>query len=147
MAAGLQASQGSAGRRRNWRLLDAAIATNSPPSGASAGRALSDLPVADFGTYYESKSVGVLVYSTAGSATMTVTIDIWGYDSIAGAWFNLGRLNAGSAIAETGTDVIRYAEVMDDLFDWDRLYAEVVAIGGTSTAITVDLRVPLHSRP
>jgi hypothetical protein len=78
---------------------------------------------------------------------MTVTIDIWGYDSIAGAWFNLGRLNAGSAIPETGSDVIRYAEVMDDLFDWDRLYAEVVAIGGTNTAITVDLRIPLHSRP
>lgn len=143
MAAGLQGTTGSAGRRRNWRLLEGATATNSPPSGASAGRPLSDLTTEYFGANFEVLSLPVEVVSTAGSATMTVTVDIWGYDSIEGVWFNLGRLNSGSAIAETGTDVIRYVEIMDNLFDWDRLYAEVVAIGGTNTAVNVNIRVPV----
>lgn len=142
MAVGIQAGQGTAERRRNWRILEGATATNSPPSGASAGRPITDLPAADFGGKYEAVSVPVEVVSTAGSATMTVTVDIWGYDSIEAVWFNLGRLNAGSAIAETGTDVIRYVEILDNLFDWDRLYAEIVAIGGTATAINVNIRLP-----
>lgn len=142
MATGL-VGQGSAGRRWVLRLLDGATATNSPPSGASAGIALSTISNANLGAYYEADSATVEVVSTAGSGTMTVTIDLWGYCSVEAVWFNLGRLNSGSAIAETGTDVIRHAEIMDHLFDWDRLYAEVAAIGGTSTAINVNIRLPI----
>lgn len=143
MAVGLQDGTGSGGRRRNWRLLEGATATNSPPSGASAGRPVTDLATAYFGLI-ETTSLAVEVVSTAGSGTMTVTVDMWGYDSIEAVWFNLGRLNAGSAIAETGTDVIRYVELVDNLFDWDRLYAEIVAIGGTNTAVNVNVRVPIQ---
>lgn len=141
MATGLLGT-GSAGRRRLLRLLEGATATNSPPSGASAGIALSTVD-GSLGAAYEADSATVEVVSTAGSGTMTVTVDLWGYCSVEAVWFNLGRLNAGSAIAETGTDVIRYAEIMDHLFDWDRLYAEVAAIGGTSTAINVNVRLPI----
>jgi hypothetical protein len=141
MAAGMK-GQGSGGRRRVWCLLEGASAANSPPSGASAGQPVTDVD-ADLGGKYESDGCTVEVVSTAGSGTMTATVDIWGYDSLETVWFNLGRLNSGNAIAETGTDVIRYAEKMDGLFDWDRLYAELIAPTGT---FNVNIRLPIVSR-
>lgn len=127
-----------------WRILDARTSTNSAPSGSSAGLAnpkdnIWPLP---------QKAV-VAVYSTAGSATMTATIKLWGYLTDAAQWFPLGIgadalkgvMNGGAAIGETGTDVLRHAEIVEGLFSFDRIYAEVVAIGGTSTAVTVDVRI------
>lgn len=143
MAAGLQAGQGSAGRRRNLLILEAATATNSPPSGSSAGVALSGSDWTEyFGAKYEAPSVTMEVYSSAGSATMSCTIRIWGYDSVSAQWYPLGYLNSGNSIAELSSDSIRHAEKFDDLFDWDRVYAEVTAIGGTATAINVAARLP-----
>ena len=141
MATGVVAGQGSAGRRRNILILEAATATNSPPSGGSAGVAATVVDT-DWGAKYEADSAVVEAYSSAGSATMTFTIRLWGYDSIAAKWFPLGYLNSGSAIAELAADDIRHAEMVDDLFVWDRWYAEVTAIGGTGTAVTVDLIFP-----
>lgn len=115
-------------------LLSAATATNSPPSGATAGVDIASL-LGALGVFPEAFSF--LVYSTAGSATMTVTVRIWGYDEDSGFWFPLGYLNGGSAIAELSTDIIRHAEPMDLAGHFDRLYAELTTIGGTSTAITV----------
>ncbi len=128
-----------------WRILEGATATNAAPSGSSAGvaipTALGPLP----------SSTIVLVRSTAGSATMTVTIKLWGYSSAASQWFPLGIgadalkgvLNGGAAIGETGTDVIQHTEIVAGLFSFDRIYAEVVAIGGTSTAINVEALIGL----
>lgn len=127
-----------------WRILDARTSTNSAPSGSSAGLAnpkdnIWPLP---------QKAV-VAVYSTAGSATMTATIKLWGYLTDAARWFPLGIgadalkgvMNGGAAIGETGTDVLQHAEIVEGLFSFDRIYAEVVAIGGTLTAVTVDVRI------
>ena len=127
-----------------WRILDARTSTNSAPSGSSAGLAnpkdnIWPLP---------QKAV-VAVYSTAGSATMTATIKLWGYLTDAAQWFPLGIgadalkgvMNGGAAIGETGTNVLQHAEIVEGLFSFDRIYAEVVAIGGTSTAVTVDVRI------
>lgn len=127
-----------------WRILDAATATNSPPSGGSAGLAIPSAniwPLPD--------AVVVLVYSTAGSATMTATIKLWGYVTAAAMWVPLGvgadttkgTLNAGAAIGETSADVLRHSEIVSGMFNFDRVYAEVVAIGGTSTAVTVDVLI------
>lgn len=128
-----------------WRILEGATATNAAPSGSSAGvaipTALAPLP----------SSTIVLVRSTAGSATMTTTIKLWGYASAASQWFPLGTgadalkgvLNGGAAIGETGANVIQHAEIVAGLFAFDRVYAEVVAIGGTSTAVNVEALIGL----
>lgn len=127
-----------------WRILDARATTNSAPSGSSAGLAI---PSADIWPLPDD--VVVLVYSTAGSGTMTATIKLWGYVTAAAMWVPLGvgadttkgTLNAGAAIGETSADVLRHSEIVSGLFGFDRVYAEVVAIGGTSTAVTVDVLI------
>src|SRR5690349_3231168 len=103
----------SGGDVADIELLASATATNSPPSGASAGldtglilRIFNMMP----------SSATLVLYSTAGSGTMTVTGRLWGYTSAgAGFWVPLGVgadstkgvINALSAIGETGTDTIR----------------------------------------
>ncbi len=127
-----------------WRILDARTSTNSAPSGASAGEAIPSANI-----WPLPGDAVVLVYSTAGSATMTATIKLWGYVTAAATWVPLGvgadttkgTLNAGAAIGETSSDVLRHSEIVSGLFGFDRIYAEVVAIGGTSTAVTVDVLI------
>lgn len=148
MATGLQAGQSSNGRYKVIRLLEAATATNSPPSGASAGIATTVLDT-DHGQYFYAPSATLIVRSTAGSDTMTVTIRLWGYDSLSTVWVPLGpggdstkgTINEGAAIGETGSNTIRHAEMVDNWMDFDRLYPEITAIGGTATAVTVELKV------
>ena len=119
------------------QLLTAAIATNSAPSAATDGVTLGDVAHQD--------DVGLLVASTAGSGTMTCTIRMWGYSAVTSAWHPLGTgtdslkgtINEQTALGETGTNVIRHAEILGGLFAFERMYAEIVAIGGTSTAISV----------
>ena len=145
MAAGLKET-GTANRRRNLLVLEVATGTNAPPSGASAGVPTNGSDWAEFfGGQWEARSVSLLVYSSAGSATMTCQIRMWGYDSVSARWYPLAYVAGGATIAELSDDSIRHAEKFDDLFDWDRIYAEVTAIGGTSTAINVALRLPIHA--
>lgn len=128
-------------------LLSGATATNSPPSGASAGLAISD--ISNLFNFMPNE-IGLLVYSTAGSGTMTATIRLWSYHDVASDWFPLGTgadgtkgtINAGTATGETGTDEIRHQEILSlGGLVGSRLYAEVTAIGGTSTAVSVALVV------
>lgn len=131
------------------RLVEGATAGNSPPSGASAGQSLDNRV---YGPPYPQEVV-VAVYSTAGSVTMTATVRLWGYLPVPGVWVPIGAgadatkgtINLQSAIGETGTDTIRHAELLRGLFIFSRVYAEITAIGGTSTAINVDLLVPQAS--
>ena len=118
-------------------LLASATATNSPPTLASDGVSLATSAIrGDRGL--------CLVQSTAGSGTMTVTIRLWGYSAVPAAWAPLGYgadatkgvINDGAALGETGTNLIQHAELIDGLENFDRLYAEITAIGGTSTAIS-----------
>ena len=115
---------------------------------ASAGNPVS-LPAAQINVL--PRDVVVTVYSTAGSATMTTTVKLWGYTIASGVWVPLGTgadatkgtINAGAAIGETAgiADVIRHSEIVSGLFNFDRVYAELTAIGGTATAITVDVLI------
>ena len=123
-------------------LLTAATATNSAPSGGSAGVETNGLKVG--GNVPDTCTV--LVYSSAGSGTMTATIRMWGYSNsiwlplgtgASGAADTKGVLNENVAIAETSADFIAHAEPLSYCGHFDRLYAEVTAIGGTSTAINV----------
>jgi hypothetical protein len=119
-------------------LLSAATATNSAPSGATAGVALP----------YTTDYATVLLYSTAGSGTMTVTCKLWGYNTQLAKWFPLGThataaskglLNEANAIAETSADGIAHAEQVQGLRAFQRVYLEVTAIGGTNTAVSAVL--------
>lgn len=86
------------------------------------------------------KKVRVAVISTAGSGTMTVTLRLW-IELGALGWVVAATLNAGSAIAETGTDLIDYSEIIDIVDTADRFYLEVMAIAGTATAVKGELVV------
>ncbi len=132
-------------------LLASATATNSPPSGASAGLPVNTL--AQFGAAPDRAAL--VIASTAGSGTMTATFRLWGRLPIGGGlWFPLGpgtdalkgTLNLETAIGETGADTLRHSEVIENLGLFDRLYLEITAIGGTSTAVTawVVVRRPLQ---
>jgi hypothetical protein len=116
-------------------LLSAATATNSAPTAATDGAAIPHL--CDVATLF--------LHSTAGSVTMTVTCKLWGYNTQLAKWYPLGTnataaskglLNEGNAMGETGTDSIRHCEALAGLRAIQRLYLEITAIGGTSTAIT-----------
>lgn len=121
-------------------LLASATATNSPPSGASAGLSV-DAIKAVFGTVPQTMSLHVC--STAGSGTMTVTLRLWGYLGATLGWTPIGTgpdatkgyLNDGVALGETSADGIAHVEIVDLPGHFVRLYLEIVAIGGTATAV------------
>lgn len=133
-------------------LLTSATATNSAPTSATQGVLIKKVG--------EGRGLGgaqrglLLLKSTAGSGTMTCTVKLWGYISAgsgdaaipAAGWYPLGTsstaankgiINEASAIGETTADGIAHAEVVENLFCFRRLYAEITAIGGTSTAVSV----------
>lgn len=118
-------------------LLASAIAANGIPSGASAG---IDANLLRKGGRIPDK-IRVGVKSTAGSGTMTVTLRVW--QRSGAIWFRAKDLNASAtapstavAIAETSADAIQYSEEVCGLAGADRIYLEIVAIAGTSTAVT-----------
>ena len=130
-------------RGANIQLLTARTTTNGAPSLATDGVALAAIATQKAGV---PRDLLVLVASTAGSATMTVTLKLWGYSQVSAQWHplgtsptdaNKGRLNEQNAIGETATDLIQHAELLVGAGYFERLYAEVVAIGGTATAVSV----------
>lgn len=136
------------GWNRSVELLASATATNSAPSGATAGLDVNLLRPLSGGKI--PQTVTLLIYSTAGSGTMTVTCRLWGYHAKPAIWFPLGIgtasgkgvVNDGAAIAEDEADTLRHAEPLDLPSHFTRLYLEIEAIGGTSTAVTAQLIVP-----
>lgn len=132
------------------RLLTAATATNSPPSGATAGKSLKkgeNAGLPDEGFLISTLDDCILkLKSTAGSGTMTVTIKLWGWSNVDSDWSPLGThtvdssrglLNEATAIGEVVADRLQLAQVISGLKHFDRVYVEITAIGGTSTAVDV----------
>lgn len=132
-------------------ILASAITTNNPPASLTAGVSV-DVIKSAFGSIVPD-DLSLVVLSTAGSGTMTVTLRLWGkWGTLAGltsagAWTPLGTgadstkgiINGGVAIGETGSNTIRHAEPVSLTAHMERLYVEITAIGGTDTAITVFL--------
>jgi hypothetical protein len=88
-------------------------------------------------------------YSTAGADTMSVELKIWAYSPAAGEYLPVGThsldadrgtVNEGTAIGETGTDKLRFAQATYHLLQYTHVYCEVAAISGTGTAVTALLR-------
>lgn len=119
------------------QLLTAATATNGKPSAASDGVELKNV--------VPNSALAIIVQSTAGSGTMTVTLRLWVYSTVSSTWLPVGTnatadskglLNGGAAIGETNTDQISHTEMVGNLDAFQRAYLEVTAIGGTATAIS-----------
>lgn len=127
-----------AGRSFAVELLASAIAANGAPA-AAAGIDIQQL--GSSGRIPRQIRVGIK--STAGSGVMTVTLRVWLRFGAAIGWMVAKALAAADsapqtavAIAETGNDTIGYAEPVDLVDGADRIYLEIVAIAGTSTAVT-----------
>lgn len=131
------------------RLVNAATGTNGAPSTATDGVSLRTRQPGLDGASWRGRNSGViLLKSTAGSGTMTVTVRMWAYSPLTAAWHPLGssgteadrgKLNGGNAIDEDGSDNVVHAEPVSGLGAFTRLYSEITAIGGTATAITIYL--------
>lgn len=131
-------------------LLASVTATNGAPSGGSAGLECNALRI--FGRI--PSTVAIEIVSTAGSGTMTATYRLWGYGGT--NWFPLGNsatattkgvLNSGNADGEVAADLIRHLEPVNYPAFCTRLYLEITAIGGTSTAVTGFVRVAREVQP
>lgn len=120
-------------------LLSAATATNGAPSGATAGVKMPHL----------TDRAVLFAYGDCDAAgTYSCTIKLWGYNTSLAKWFPLGTdataankgiINGGSALGETEADIMTHAEEVTGLRRFDRMYAEVTAISGTGTDVTVVL--------
>lgn len=131
------------------QLLSAATATNGAPSGATAG---FDLRMGqNAGKFNEGflrsmlEECVLVLKSTAGSGVMTVTVKLWGYNPRPDEWVPLGThtvdanrgvLNESTAIGEVVSDKLQFAQIVAGLKHFTRVYLEITAIGGTSTAVS-----------
>lgn len=123
------------------KLLAAATATNSAPTLATDGFSLR---TNTDGSVTRSNEALLILKDTAGSATMTVTIKLWIYSGVIGAWAPFGTnttdasrglINEATAIGEVEADELQHSELVQGLIHADRVYAEITAIGGTATAV------------
>lgn len=122
-------------------LQTAATATTTAPTTVAHGVDIIDIAATNVGS--------LQVHSTAGSDTMTCTLRMWGWSPEHLKWLPLGpgvdadkgKINLVSALGETGTDLIAHEETFQHFRMFTRLEAQVTAIGGTATAITVKLVV------
>ena len=150
MTIGLQ-DTGSDARTFTIRLLEGRTTTNSPltsyaASGVDVGAILDSL----YGARAWPSQCGVHVYTTAGSGTMTATVKLWAGITVpafysaagTGSASAAGVLNGGSAFDEHAADVINRLDILELPGLARKFYAEITAIGGTGTAVNVDLIFP-----
>jgi len=121
----------------------ALTAVNGIPSGSNAGASLRGPRSGTTDLNSEDNEYMIAVRSTAGSGAMTCKVGVWGYVAELDLWFRFAVLNKAADgspqdIAETsvaGDDKIYYAERILGVRHFDRLYVELIAIGGASTAV------------
>ena len=138
------------------RLLEAATATNGvPASYAAAGVDVGAILDGIYGPKGWPKECGLAVHTSAGSGVMTATIKLWAgvvglgasgagkyIAASVGSTATAGVLNGGAAFDEHAADDISRLDIIALPRLARKMYAEVTAIGGTSTAVTVDLILP-----
>lgn len=132
---------------RSVQVLTAETGTTAAPSAATDGVETNSLKVG--GNVPDAATI--VVQSTAGSGTMTVTLKLWGYDDDSAKWSPVGThstaaskgiLNEGAAIPEGPiADTINHREILRWPGHFDRLDIQVTAIGGSATAVSVWIRV------
>lgn len=130
-------------------LVTSSIANIAAPSVITDGKPRSKTATGQivnegfFDDYDNIDTMKACVWSTAGSGVMVITVAIWGWLPAPQKWFLIKTLNAGAAIPETDADRIAYSEDVSGFAPFTRFYAQLTAIGGTATAISVGLAVAL----
>jgi len=135
----------------NIQLLDGATATNGVPTAGdkTAGFLLGGLGTAGGGKGLNVPGDGQCAFilkSTAGSDTMTATVKLWVWSDAISEWAPYGTdstaaskgiLNEGNAIAEFSdvADRLLHVELVNGLVNFEAIYAQLTAIGGTDTAV------------
>ncbi len=116
-------------------LLSSAIVVNGIPSTSTDGISTNSLHI----NGKRPSKIRVSVHSTAGAGAMTATMRLW--LRAAGIWFVAKPLAASRsapqtavAIAETTADAISYSENVKGIDGADRLYLEIISIGGSAAA-------------
>lgn len=113
---------------------------NLLPSGSTA----SALPTAGDQTLgtalpYGCDQVLILVKTTDSEAVAhTGTFRMWGFNNYLDTWYSIGQLNAGVALAEVSANGIDYAELLVGVHGFDRLYCQIVSLGGAGHTVQVD---------
>ena len=117
-------------------ILASATAANGIPSGSSGieANALRERNIAP-------GRIRIGVKSTAGSGTMTVTLRVWFRFGSTIGWMVGKAIEASSATPQTALVIehgagIYNTESVELPAAADRVYLEIVAIAGTSTAVT-----------
>lgn len=122
-------------------LLDGVIAANGSPTGLGATVGVA-LPTVD--KFTADRGLLLIKAAVTASTVGSLTARLWLYHEASAAWYpagidaspaNKGLINGGSAIGETGTDVIRHAEEVYGLTRIRRVYLELTAISNV-TALT-----------
>jgi hypothetical protein len=113
---------------RNINLLTGATSSGAPTlTDGALGVALP----------FSCDQAVICVRSTAGTGDLTVDLTLWGYVTELARWYSLGSLTT-DPLAEDATDAIAHAVGIAGLRAFTRMYCEIAALGGTSTAVTVD---------
>ncbi len=138
-------------------LVTSSTTTTSPPTSASDGKPLfMGDPLQAIGEGFDSQNLEdliALVFSTAGSGVMTCSVRLWGYYLPSNIWVpwgitpvggtdtNRGLLNNGVTIGEFAApaDLLRFAQPVGYCRHFSRAAAEIFAIAGTATAVSVVL--------
>lgn len=139
-------------------LWSGVSAANGKPSGATAGMPLAkgaDGSKTGYGFTIDADEALLLLWNTdVDSETKEVTGRLWIYFSKIGhgenamtvnSWFPIGTgadatkgtINAGSAMGETDTDIVRHAEVISNIEYGERVYLEYVSGTGTYSACLI----------
>lgn len=130
---------------RSIELLAATIAANGQPTVVGDGLDVSVIQKMDAAGI--PSVLTLLLFSTIGTAVLTVEGRLWGWHDAAGFWIPLGvgtdagkgKINNGAVIGESVADGIRHAEPIDLPGHFERLYLEIVTIGGTNTSVSAKL--------
>lgn len=129
------------GDQTRIELMASVTAGNGAPSGAAAGLSIDAIKAAFGGKIPDALTLQIV--STAGSGVMTCTASLWVYS--AGQWGKpgvgatssvKGLINEGNTIDEVSADLINHYEEIHLLAHFERVYLEITAIAGTSTAVT-----------
>lgn len=142
---------------RSTCLLAGVSATNSAPALATDGVPCNvENPFlanfADAGVnYYRRPAIeSVIFVKVTGTGTVSATVRMWGYHAASAEWYPLGAgadstkgtINAAASMGEVKTDKVLHCEPLYLGGCFDRLYAEVVAISGTTPAVECWIATP-----
>ncbi len=160
MTTGLQAHDPS-GRCAVLRILDAATSSAAPtivdPSNqkghptSGAGVLIPRKP----GRWKPPRDATLALYNTAGGGTISLSylrLRVW--SAAIGRWIPLGagadaskgKINVanGYVFGEVGTDLILHTELIRFPGHFDAIHAELGTVGGSGTAFTLDLLIPIY---